>query len=275
MARVAPAAVFLAEGSWPPDSTELYQQWKRMSTDVYDSQNWIDSCDPPAPRLYPTTYCSPRHPFKAASLPPLEGAVRMEEYLSVADAADAKRMLPSVSSPRWASLPHPPPHSNVRRMSTLPVLSPRDAARAPLPHGVEQRCLGQAQPIKVRVGTQPASELASPRRQVWLAREAELVAIIERALKAEEYDVVTQTLRAQATARLERIRDEQAARDAKALAENMARAQLLREATATLPTSAMASPRQHRRRKKRPAGGQQAVAGEQKSEATNVVGHNP
>lgn len=260
LGAVTPTAVMTATGRTPPFAHHLIHNWQviratftRGDQRADESREWIDSCDPPSPRLQssqnesygapssgpfvespraldtikPATAPSPRrHQLHSKrSNAPEQGLLdadaerRMQQYLAVAHATDPRlKKLPPLSlSPRqpFNRTPRPAAFATV---SALRLKSPRDAARVPLPTGAhERRPIGHAD-LAV-IGAFTTSAAASPRRQCMLAQEGEIGVYLARCEMMDAYSATTQRRRRAKAERLEqqRIADELAAAQERAV----------------------------------------------------------
>ena len=239
----------------PRTSLDLLQRWRshpgrepeiRRSE---ESRHWIDSCDPhkcpppPPPKrrlALPSleeASNSHRHTEKDPTTRTMEASEHISRFLAIAE--DVEKT-PNGGADLRLQLQLQAASARSTRTSTLPQLSPRDAARMPLQLGFERRVVGHSHVASMSNGMAacdmrvqlPADGRPSPlggfpqrlttivtmsdgtprRRQYLLARDAELVNVHERGKWKDEYDAVTQRQRRVAT---ERRAEAQAAEEAR------------------------------------------------------------
>jgi len=249
---------------------------------VDTTRQWITTCDPEPPLAGPAkppVYVPPWRPPSPEAYnlsAKVNAAAMLSNYLTAAESAPSERaltpraltstvspMVPPTTQPSAVSTPMPAsprsrsPHSPrsprvgslmVRRISALPLLSPRDAAKTLLPPGCTRMLIGQAHtitigspwsprpPVTAAAGSPHASSHASPRaawsprRQPMLGREAETAAYLRRMVAVEEYHAKTEMQRRETAERMAIAAAREAAREAQVRAEMAERAKLLREA---------------------------------------------
>ena len=241
----------------PRTSLDLLQRWRshpgrepeiRRSE---ESRHWIDSCDPYRPPPPPPKWRlalpsleeasnSHRHTEKDPTTRTMEATEHISRFLAIAEDVEKTPRVPNRNADLGLQQ-LPAASSRTTRTSTLPQLSPRDAARMPLQPGFERRVVGHSHVASMSNGmaacdmrAQLPAEHGRPaplggfpqrlttivtmpdgthrRRQYLLASDAEMVNVHERGKWKDEYDAVTQRQRRVAT---ERRAEAQAAEEAR------------------------------------------------------------
>ena len=209
----------------PRTSLDLLQRWRshpgrepeiRRSE---ESRHWIDSCDPYRPPPPPPKWRlalpsleeasnSHRHTEKDPTTRTMEATEHISRFLAIAEDVEKTPRVPNGNADLGLQQ-LPAASSRTTRTSTLPQLSPRDAARMPLQPGFERRVVGHSHVASMSNGmaacdmrAQLPAEHGRPaplggfpqrlttivtmpdgtprRRQYLLARDAELVNVHER-----------------------------------------------------------------------------------------------
>ena len=221
-------AVHLCDPACPRYSGDLMLQWQTLraahqqyETRACESRQWIDTCDPVLAWSSPAHVHTSTHTLRALQRSKgkrstdLSTKASISQYLAASDATMSSmsglgsplpplsaRTNPECSTPRAS-----------RRLSALPLVTPRAASAVPLALGLERRIIGHRDIVTVRVPL-------SPRREPLLAREAQLGVLRARWEARDQFDATTQKRRRKVAHQLETDR---MLRNAQAKADDLER----------------------------------------------------